>query len=227
MAQPVRGGGALHSARAYLALRKEILTGCLRPLETLSEAAISERMHISRTPIREGLHRLAAEGLVTVSRRRWVVRAFAADDIRELYEVRTALETYIAGLACSEISAEITAKLKHASEGSCFPFGNSLAEPVETACEFHQLLIVNCSNLRLRRLVETNRFQLSTCQVEVTSHPCETGVLTKQHASVVSAIQRADVAAAERVMRDHLEFLGSTLSPLSLEPKTTQRAQRR
>src|SRR5436190_22723903 len=83
----------------YEQLRSEIVRGQLRPNERLVEAEIAERLQVSRTPVRESLQRLAADGLVVSRRRGWVVYEHTIDQIRDIYETRIALEGYATRLA--------------------------------------------------------------------------------------------------------------------------------
>src|ERR1700744_300862 len=88
------------SDRAYLTLRGEILDGELRAGTVLAEVEQSQRLGVSRTPLREALGRLAAEGLVsTHSGRGVVVPEVSADNVVELFELREALEVQAARLA--------------------------------------------------------------------------------------------------------------------------------
>lgn len=88
------------SERAYAALLDEIQTGTLAPGTVLGEVEQSTRLGVSRTPLREALGRLAADGLVAqASPRVTVVTAIDADDIRALFDLRRALEETAARLA--------------------------------------------------------------------------------------------------------------------------------
>jgi len=88
------------SDRAYAALLEEIQAGMLPPGTVLGEVEQSTRLGVSRTPLREALGRLAADGLVAQqSARVTVVTDVDATDIRELFEVRRALEETAARLA--------------------------------------------------------------------------------------------------------------------------------
>jgi GntR family transcriptional regulator, rspAB operon transcriptional repressor len=88
------------SDRAYAALRDDILSGALEPGTQLFEVEQSTRMGISRTPMREALGRLVADGLVeSQSERRLAVAAVDAERARELFEVRAPLEEQAARLA--------------------------------------------------------------------------------------------------------------------------------
>lgn len=87
------------SDRAYHALREAILDGTLAPGTVLGEVEQSQRLGVSRTPVREALSRLAADGLVAPAGRGQTVTEISIDNITELFEVRRALEEQSARLA--------------------------------------------------------------------------------------------------------------------------------
>ena len=87
------------SDRAYTALRIEILDGAVVPGTVLGEVEQAARLGVSRTPLREALARLEADGLVAASGRTMVVTEISVDGIRELFELRQALEEQAARLA--------------------------------------------------------------------------------------------------------------------------------
>jgi DNA-binding GntR family transcriptional regulator len=85
---------------AYERLREDIIQWRLQPGATLGEVELSERLGVSRTPVREALLRLTVEGLVTTDGGRTAtVSVVSLDHIRDLYELREALETQAARLA--------------------------------------------------------------------------------------------------------------------------------
>lgn len=87
------------SDKAYEALREDIIEWRLLPGTVLAEVEQSERLGISRTPLREALSRLTAEGLTTTGGRGVVVTDISLDDIDELFELRETLEGKAAALA--------------------------------------------------------------------------------------------------------------------------------
>lgn len=94
------------SDRAYTALLDEIQSGALPAGTVLAEVEQAERFGVSRTPLREALRRLTADGLVVQqSPRVTVVSDLDADDIRSLFEIRRALEETAARLAAQRGSA--------------------------------------------------------------------------------------------------------------------------
>ncbi|MFF2244076.1 GntR family transcriptional regulator [Arthrobacter sp. NPDC058130] len=87
------------SDKAYEALRDDIIEWRLLPGTVLAEVEQSERLGVSRTPLREALSRLTAEGLTTTGGRGVVVTDISLDDIDELFELRETLEGKAAALA--------------------------------------------------------------------------------------------------------------------------------
>ncbi|MGH2627988.1 MAG: GntR family transcriptional regulator, partial [Anaerolineales bacterium] len=93
-------------------LRHLILSRQLRPGERLVQSDLAEQLGVSRTPIREALHRLASDGLVTIAPHKGAtVAKFLLSDLEEIYSVRIALEGYAAYLAAQHITDEDLAKL--------------------------------------------------------------------------------------------------------------------
>ncbi len=93
---------------AYERLREDIIQWRLQPGASLGEVELAERLGVSRTPVREALLRLTAEGLVsTDGGRTATVSAVSPDHIRDLYELREALETQAARLAARRRDAGV------------------------------------------------------------------------------------------------------------------------
>ncbi|QSZ50966.1 GntR family transcriptional regulator [Arthrobacter sp. D5-1] len=100
------------SDRAYNALREDIIEWRLRPGTVLAEVEQSERLGVSRTPIREALGRLTAEGLTTAAGGRGVVVTdISLESIDELFELRETLEVRAAALAAQRGEPGIFAEL--------------------------------------------------------------------------------------------------------------------
>ena len=106
--------------RVLASLRQEIIAGTLGPGDRLVERELAERLGVSRVPVREAIRALVAEGFVHFETpRRTVVRRLTPNDVRELFELREALEVYAAGLAAAKATpgdlAEVEALLDRAA----------------------------------------------------------------------------------------------------------------
>lgn len=101
------------SARAYELIRTLILEGRFAPGERLKEEELTDLCGVSRTPVREGLRRLAIEGLVVVTPHQGAqVAAIGESDLAEIYALRAMIEGHAAGRAALLISDVEIAKLK-------------------------------------------------------------------------------------------------------------------
>ena len=80
------------AARAYDELESAIVRCVLRPEQVVTDRGLAAALNISRTPVREALQRLTATGLVRQTVRGWMVAGFDETDVRELFELRRALE---------------------------------------------------------------------------------------------------------------------------------------
>lgn len=90
---------------AHLKLREMIFSGQLHPNERLVESDLAERLNVSRTPVREALHKLVSEGLVAEAPRKgYVVAEFSPEFIIDNYTVREVLEGLAARLAAMHAS---------------------------------------------------------------------------------------------------------------------------
>ncbi|MBY8342760.1 GntR family transcriptional regulator [Streptomyces spinosirectus] len=93
--------------RVLAGLRQEIISGTLRPGDRLVERELADRFGVSRVPVREAIRALVTEGFVHFETpRRALVRRLTRHDVRELFELREALEVYAAGLAASRATPD-------------------------------------------------------------------------------------------------------------------------
>jgi DNA-binding GntR family transcriptional regulator len=84
---------------AYDFIKEAIILGKLEPGMRLGEETLAKELNLSRTPIREAIKQLEAEGLVVPLKRGVGVRNFTKEDIRQIYDLRTLLESYAASQA--------------------------------------------------------------------------------------------------------------------------------
>jgi DNA-binding GntR family transcriptional regulator len=202
----VRGdakAGSSLSEDVYLQLRREIVRGELRPNQPLAEIDIAERLNVSRTPVRESMQRLAADGLVVSRRRRWLVYEHSKHEIEEIYEVRLALEGYAARLASQRISGaqiEELARLRASAAAD-----GQLTVRVEHNETFHNRLVTIAGNERLASTLAHNRNFAFNRQVASLYSPDDLAVSAAQHTRLVEAVLARDGDAAEQTAREHIQ----------------------
>src|ERR1044072_10037930 len=109
--------------RVLATLRQEIIAGGLRPGDRLVERELPGRFGASRVPVREAIRALVAEGFVHFGTpRRTVVRRLTPNDVKELFELREALEVYAAGLAAARAApAELAQRARLAGLALALP----------------------------------------------------------------------------------------------------------
>ncbi len=195
--------GSSLSEDVYWQLRREIVRGELRPNQPLAEIEIAERLNVSRTPVRESMQRLAADGLVISRRRRWLVYEHSKKEIEEIYEMRLALEGYAARLASQRITDAEAEKLARLGESAAV--AGQLTERVEHNEIFHNQLIAIAGNERLASTLAHNRNFAFNRQVASLYTPDDLAVSQAQHSRLVEAVLARDGDAAERTAREHIQ----------------------
>jgi DNA-binding GntR family transcriptional regulator len=198
-----RLGGPSLSEDVYWQLRKEIVRGDLRPNQPLAEIDIAERLSVSRTPVRESMQRLAADGLVVSRRRRWLVYEHTKAEIEEIYEVRLALEGYAARLASQRSTPAQVKELARIRDSASA--SGPLSMRVEHNETFHNRLVTIAGNSRLASMLVHNRNFAFNRQVASLYTPDDLIVSANQHARLVDAVRARDGDAAEQAARDHIQ----------------------
>jgi len=194
----------------YRQIREDILSGRLRPRDHLVEVDLAERLKVSRTPVRESLQRLAADGLIVSHRRRWVVYEHTLSEIADIYEVRMALEGYAARLACQRASDEQVAELRAFFENRSRSYAR-YADFADFNTQFHQLITQAANNPYFQRLADANRFFTFNHQVAQRYHEVDVLASDAQHEQIVRAIAERDPDAAEQQAREHVQLALSVI----------------
>jgi DNA-binding GntR family transcriptional regulator len=191
------------SREVYEQLRAEIAHGLLRPNERLIEVDLAQRLSVSRTPIRESIQRLAADGLVFNRRRAWFVREHTHDEIRSYFEVREALEGYAAGLAAQRASPEERREIVELSRAS---LGEDLRHErfVDINSRFHTAVAAAAQNQPLNALLAANRDFYFNRRISVAYDDDDVKVACDEHAELADAVARGAAVEAEEINRRHI-----------------------
>jgi len=191
----------------------------LKPGQRLSEVELANALGISRSPVREALQRLANEGLAQlVPNKGAFIATFSLDKIRELYEVRGALEGMVAYLAAARSSSEqvqnITDLLIHTGE----EIGDSGARAYPAALDFHAQLAELAGNQELAEIAMEVSTQIQLARSLSASLPGRASIAFDEHQLILEAIAAGDPAVAEQRMREHIHrSMESTVRILSDE----------
>ena len=196
--------GASRSNEVYEWLRVAIVTGEMRPNEPLIEADLAERLAVSRTPIREGLQRLADGGLIVARKRGWAVREYTPQEVIENSEVRAGLEGYATRLATVRASDEQLAAIAEIHRQRLSIKAVDEKSRVATNRNFHDTIIAAASNKRLTDAIyRSGQFYFNAPLARLTTEE-EMKAGNADHQRIVDAMLGRDPAAAENAMRDHI-----------------------
>jgi DNA-binding GntR family transcriptional regulator len=192
--------------RAYRAIKAGILAQRWRPGQPLTEQHLAAELAISRTPVREALQALAREGFVSIFPNRGTfVAALSLADIRELYELREALEGQVARLAAERATAAdpsaLEAVVARAAEQMHAP-----DQLVETGSEFHRLLARIAGNRRIQEILVN--LEQSTARARLMRYGSADSRrdVWAEHRSIMEAVGRHDPDEAQRLMRSHIRL---------------------
>lgn len=191
----------------YLTLEEEILSGQLKKGESLTENALSTRLGVSRTPLRGALHRLAEEGLIEISpNRSATVIGIGDEELVDIYRIRIRLEGLASAEAATRISDEDLKRLRESVELSEFYIGKRDSEHLkELDSEFHSIIYRASGNrLLCKTLTELHRnIQFYRKRSLAVVERLEKSI--EEHREILSAIERGDAEAADRLTSAHVE----------------------
>ncbi|MCT7376711.1 GntR family transcriptional regulator [Chelativorans salis] len=194
-----------HGQTAYMRLLDEIRRGDLLPGTRLREVELSERLKISRTPVREALRRLEADGLVVHQPRLGaVMRRLGYAEIMELYEMRAVLEGTAARLAARAASEVELAELRALNEEFADVLNDEL-QAAEVNRQFHSILLDAAKNRFLRKSVGALQKTMSILGRSTLIDVGRAGAACQEHIRILDAIEARDGTAAEAEMRAHIE----------------------
>ncbi|WEK12856.1 MAG: GntR family transcriptional regulator [Candidatus Microbacterium phytovorans] len=191
------------SDRAYATLLDEIQSGALPAGAVLAEVEQATRLGVSRTPLREALSRLAADGLVAqASPRVTVVTAIDADDIRELFELRRALEESSARLAAHRGDPAVFASL--AAEFSAVDPGAAPDDYYALIARFDAAVDAAVANDYLTAALRTVRTHLVRVRRLARDRPTRLTASVAEHRVIADAIAAGDGDLAAHATHVHL-----------------------
>lgn len=196
------------------AVRSGIGDGELVPEETYSVYLLANLLGISRSPVREGILRLAEAGLVEINRNRgFRVRLPNARDIEEIIEIRLDLEPPGARRAAKRGTTEL-----HAEVSRAFTIMSSAAATEDTVAfwpadrALHDVLLRAAGNARAATIVNQLRATTALLGPPTTISGRTLTEIVAEHAPVVDAVLARDGSVAETAMRHHLEETGRLLA---------------
>ncbi len=191
----------------FKTLRQAILRGELKPGERLLEIHLADKLGVSRTPIREAIRKLELENLVVmIPRKGAVVADITEKSLRDVLEVRRALEALAVKLACEKIREEEIQELKIAAKEFEFALRKGdVTVYAEADVKFHDIIYRTTDNQRLIQLLYNLREQMYRYRVEYLKREESHPVLLAEHQDIIQKIAARDEEAAVKAVCAHID----------------------
>jgi DNA-binding GntR family transcriptional regulator len=199
-----QGDSRTTAEAVYRALRQGIVHGKLAPGERLRSDALANELRVSRTPVREALRKLEAEGLVEHSGSRLVVRALSEQDLTELFYVREALEGMAARLAAENATPSEIAEIRELLDDMEAVRGRGALDALrQLTGEFHQSVARASHNNRLAQALTTLLDNVRKIQTSTLFGEGRAAQALQEHRDLMAAIAAHDGDRAETLARTH------------------------
>lgn len=222
--QNIKENFKLKSTCVYDAILGAILHGDLKAGEKLSETGLAERLGVSRTPVREALRALDAEGFVRLSpNSRFEITSFSRQDAMEVLQIRRLLEGEASRLAAQRGTPEDCRRLRETLDAA-WACVEGPAEEVDfrfmqADIAFHRTIFEIAGNNRMLRVSSALGYRLARLYVSRSSDVQMYEICLQQHRNIMEAIQAHDDIRAEAYARRHIEYIMDTM----LEPMEDER----
>jgi DNA-binding GntR family transcriptional regulator len=210
------------SEQALDAVRRQIVTGVYPPNTRLSEVELSERLGVSRTPVREALIRLAEEGLVKVVPQ---IGSFVAPvslkAVQQAQFIREHLECALIGLAATHtdrtIQRQMGANLREQARAARENDWQSFFDHDEA---LHALWATAAGNAGVWRVIQQSKVHLDRVRQLSDRRPEQMKLLLEQHTRIADAVAKGDAATAQNEMRHHLREVFNTMRRMDIAIET-------
>ncbi|NGM85962.1 GntR family transcriptional regulator [Parapusillimonas sp. SGNA-6] len=224
--------------RVKAELENQIVSGVLSPGVTLDEAALCEMFDVSRTPVREALLQLSAEGFVRIVPRAGIyVVQLSAAELVDMFETLAYAESLCAKLAIERISPGQLKKLGNLQEAGKRAVADKDTEAyAQYNMAFHECVYASCGNRYLTNQMLYIRKRTNPYRQSQFDHACFSAEASwKDHQAMYEAFLKNDVQTAMRVASEHIaahtrhfaELAETSPEHLFFAHEPSQRAQQR
>ena len=197
--------------RAYEHLRSSLLSGDFNPGERLTEERLARELGISRTPVREALHKLELEGLIKpLETRGFIVPADSREEVEGIFEIRAILEGYALRIISAHLTDSVLEQLEAIIQSAEEALRNDCLEDIYLwNTRFHDTLLELFSDKnRLCEQMVTLREYVLRYRRNTLQLPDGGRRMVDGHRTILLALQLRDPDLCERVMRHHIQEAG-------------------
>ena len=192
---------------AYEVLKKAIITGEIPAGERIVETDYADRLHISRTPLREALRKLERDGLVEyVMRRGVIVHAFTTEDVEQIYTIRNCLEMLtLPDIIANATPEDITSLREMLVRMDDLNEKNDVEALSPLARDFHTALTAISGKNRILRVIEGQDEYIRRFSAMAIRQEDRRNEAHAEHHRLVDLVEQKDLPAFEALMRQHIE----------------------
>jgi len=197
-ALPTRKSAGQH---VFEYLKQAITRGGIVPGSRLVESRIADSIGVSRTPVREALHKLGSQGFL----KKLPAGGLTSQDIDETFGIRSVLESYAARLAAENHTQKGLAGLEKKIQEyqNCLELGQ-VAELEKINTRFHELLYTLSNSPRLIKMINDLKAQIHRFRHVILSQETMARQSNRDHRRMVAAIREHDADGVERLVREHI-----------------------
>lgn len=191
----------------FKTLREAIVTGELKPGERLMEIKLANEMGVSRTPVREAIRKLEQEGLVRLTARKGAeVAPINAKDLKEVLEIRKALEGLACQMACQHATEEQIQDLSRINQDIEKAIGDGDIERIARLdALFHDRIGVYSSNTQLIMILSRLKEHIYRYRLEFIADTRNKRQIIEEHEKIIQDITNKNEKAVRRDIEHHIE----------------------
>jgi DNA-binding GntR family transcriptional regulator len=192
---------------AFEKIKEAIIKGYFKPGEKLVEQTLAQEMGVSRTPVREAIRRLEAEGfVVSIPRKGVVVSRADKEEIVQLYSIRAELEGLAARWAIENADEDDIRKLDEAiSRMEETAASGDLDGVVQSNALFHDAIAQASKSRILCTLLKTLQDNIQRFRFQSLHLPGRPEAALAEHKEIVAAIKEKKTEEADRLLKEHLQ----------------------
>ena len=215
--------------KIYEAIKAGVLAGALKPGEETTENKLVSEIGVSRTPIREALQRLEAEGWIQrVPGKATVVTAISEKDLRDLYLMRSVLESLAVDLSTANLTDDALKEIHSTIEEMEFhSIRNNVQAVAAKNKEFHLHLVRLSDSRHILSALKSIYEQIDRIRDNTLKLPGRLKETLEQHRSIYRALEKRDHKQAAELVRQHIlevcELLLETIRTRDVTPQTKPR----
>jgi GntR family transcriptional regulator, rspAB operon transcriptional repressor len=195
----------------YATLREAILSRRFAPGQRINVDELRQQLGVSRTPLKDGLNRLALQGLVRVAPRFGTfVSELRADEMEEISDLRLLLELHAVDLGVPRISSQQLLRMREyveAMKATVTPQDNCTDHMAFVGSDhgFHQVILEAAGNRKLEEVYESLNVHIQVARVYYMSTEKRAQQVCDEHEAVLRAYESRNVAGAKEALARHLE----------------------